>query len=186
MISRASLDPWSWRVAVILLLLIGGALIAVGCGGSSSSSQNVVNLHYVSESMRPTLEAGQRIRVKLGGRCCQRGDIVLFRTPGETAAANSNVKRVIGLPGETVSLPGDGRVYINGRVVSEPYLDSATKTMGVPGSVPRGCESPTFGALECAVRESAYFVLGDNRPESKDSRFFGSVDATRIRGVVDE
>ena len=97
-----------------LVMLVAGSLIAPSCGGSSSSKDEKT-FRYVSSSMKPTLKPGQRIRVKLGARCCQRGDIVLFRTPGEPASANPNVKRVIGLPGETVTLPGDGRVYINGR-----------------------------------------------------------------------
>jgi len=168
-----------------LVMLVAGSLIAPSCGGSSSSKDEET-FRYVSSSMKPTLKPGQRIRVKLGARCCQRGDIVLFRTPGEPASANPNVKRVIGLPGETVTLPGDGRVYINGRPLKEPYLDDRTKTMPV-AVLPPGCSSPASGRLECAVPQSAYFLLGDNRPESKDSRAFGPLEDTQIGGVlVDE
>jgi signal peptidase I len=170
---------------VIAMLLVTGSLIAASCGGSSSS-KDVKTFHYVSSSMRPTLKPGQRIRVKLGARCCQRGDIVLFRTPGEPASANPNVKRVIGLPGDTVTLVGDGHVYINGRLLKEPYLADRTQTLPV-AVMPPGCSSPAYGTLECAVPRPAYFLLGDNRPESRDSRAFGPVEDTQIGGVlVDE
>jgi len=72
----------------MVLVLVVGVFVAAGCDGSSSSSSDVLTFHYVSESMKPTLAAGQRIRVKLGARCCRRGDIVLFRTPGEAASTN--------------------------------------------------------------------------------------------------
>jgi signal peptidase I len=175
------------RSAAVVLVLVTGALIVVGCGGgSSSSSRSVVTMRYVSDSMRPTLEPGGRIHVKIGTQCCRRGDIVLFRTPGESASANPNVKRVLGLPGETVSVPGDGHIYVDGRFVTKAYLDHAAKTMPLPGAAPPGCGSPpVLGAeLDCVVPPSAYFVLGDNRPASRDSRFFGPVDRTQIRGVL--
>jgi signal peptidase I len=178
--------PLVRRLAAMALVPIVGALIAAGCGGTRSSSRDVVTFHYLAESMRPTLEPGDRIHVKTRAVCCRRGDIVLFRMPGADTSANPDVKRVLGLPGETVSLPGDGRIYIEGRLVTEPYLDRGAKTMLLPGAVPPGCESsqvPSAG-LDCVVPRSAYFVLGDNRPASKDSRFFGPVDDSQIRGVV--
>jgi signal peptidase I len=186
----AGIPPWltpttrrsTATAAVIAMLLVAGSLIAASCGGSSSS-KDVKTFHYISSSMKPTLKPGQRIRIKLGARCCQRGDIVLFRTPGKPASANPNVKRVIGLPGETVTLVGDGRVYIDGRPLKEPYLDDRTKTMPV-AVMPPGCSSPAYGRLECAVPQSAYFLLGDNRPESKDSRAFGPVEDTQIGGLL--
>jgi signal peptidase I len=171
----------------MVLVLSVGTLIVAGCGGgSSSSSRGVETFDYISESMRPTLESGDRIHIKIGAQCCRRGDIVLFRTPGEPASANPNVNRVLGLPGETVSVPGDGHIYIDGRLVPEPYLDHAAKTMPLPAVAPPGCGPPPVpgAGLDCAVPPSAYFVLGDNRQASKDSRYFGPVDRTRIRGVL--
>jgi signal peptidase I len=169
-------------VAVVALLLVAGSLVAASCGGSSPP-KGVKTFRYIASSMKPTLKPGQRIQVKLGARCCRRGDIVLFRTPGAPPSANPDVKRVVGLPGETVTLGGDGHVYINGHLLREPYLDDRTKTVPVL-AVLTGCSPPMNGALECVVPRSAYFMLGDNRPESKDSRFFGPVEDAQIGGVV--
>jgi signal peptidase I len=150
------------------------------------SSRGVETFDYVSDSMRPALEPGDRIHVKIGARCCRRGDIVMFRTPVEPESANPNVKRVLGLPGETVSLPGDGHIYIDGRLVTEPYLDHRTKTVPLPGAMPPGCGAPRVqsAGTDCVVPQSAYFVFGDNRPASRHSRYFGPVDRTQIPGVL--
>jgi len=91
----------------------------------------------------------------------------------------------LGYPAKTVSLPGDGHIYIDGGLVKEPYLDDRIESMPV-GSVPVGCVSPRDGALDCVLPPSAYFVLGDNRAASKDSRFFGPVERREIRGVLVE
>lgn len=84
----------------------------------------------------------------------ERGDIVVFYAPDQKAIGKTTyyVKRVIGLPGETVSVK-DGYVYINGILLEEPYLDCTTE-----------------GDAEYIVPEGHYFMLGDNRGGSHDSR----------------
>ena len=99
----------------------------------------------------------------------QRGDIVVFDPP---ISGNSKpyIKRIIGLPGERVTIH-DGAVYINDERLDEPYLD------GVSTSWPNG--NPD---REIVVPEGYLFVLGDNRNNSTDSRSFGPVDADSIIG----
>ena len=105
----------------------------------------------------------------------QRGDIVVFRYPREPK--EFYIKRVIGLPGEKVQIQ-DGSVFIyneknpNGIAVSEPYLAEGTRTYGMNES-----DMVTLG-------EDEYYVMGDNRNSSKDSRSFGPVGRSFIIGKV--
>jgi signal peptidase I len=80
------------------------------------------------------------------------------------------VKRVIGLPGETVQSTEDGRVEINGEALGEPYLPTNT-ALGPP--IPRQTVPPGH-----------YYVLGDNRTDSSDSRIFGPIALSQIIGKV--
>jgi signal peptidase I len=101
-----------------------------------------------------------------------RGDIVIFKTPPETAvkcgAGGTFVKRLIGLPGETVS-ERNGYISINGRTLKEPYIGRGHRGNGTgTWQVPRG----------------QYFVLGDNRAQSCDSRYWGSVPRSNLIGSV--
>jgi signal peptidase I len=135
----------------------------------------VVQTFFIpSASMEPTLMVGDRILVdKLSYHlhAVHRGDIVVFATPpGEDAGPDVKdlVKRVIGLPGETISSAG-GQVVINGKPLTEPWL--------VPGTVTTGITTQTIPAGE-------YFVMGDNRSDSQDSRFFGPIHRNIIVGRV--
>jgi signal peptidase I len=85
------------------------------------------------------------------------------------------VKRVIGLPGETVSSRGDV-VLINGKPLAEPWLPDLKK---VPG-----CFEPSLNIRTTVVPANSYFVLGDCRGDSSDSRVWGAVPASRIIGKV--
>jgi signal peptidase I len=93
----------------------------------------------------------------------RRGDVVVFVPPNDPT--EKYIKRVIGLPGETV-LVHDNRVYIDGKPLSEPYLHS-----------PMLSEFP-----ETEVPEDYIFVMGDNRSVSLDSRSFGSVKLSTVVG----
>ncbi len=125
-----------------------------------------------SGSMEPTLRTGDRILVgKFTYRIweIQRGDIIVFRYP-----LNPNkdfVKRVVGLPGERVDIK-DGLVMINGKPLNEVYPTA------LPGS-DRACAS-NYGPE--TVPDDALFVLGDNRCNSEDSRFFGFVPIKNVVG----
>lgn len=99
----------------------------------------------------------------------QRGDLIVLRDPGHSDFA---VKRIVGLPGEIVHVKG-GRVYVNERVLPEPYL--------LPGE-------NTFPpkTLEQLVKlgKDEYFVLGDNRTISEDSRYYGPISRENIAGLL--
>jgi signal peptidase I len=101
----------------------------------------------------------------------ERGDIVVFDPPVEGGADKPYIKRVIGLPGETIEIRQDGHVYVDGQRLDEPYLDG-TANRCAPG---RACD-PTL------VPEGHVYVLGDNRGNSSDSRVFGPVDIDAIIG----
>jgi signal peptidase I len=101
----------------------------------------------------------------------RRGDIIVFKAPPPAEAAcdggGTLIKRIVGLPGEKVSMR-NGYVFINGTRLDEPYL----------GPRYRGDESGDWGR----VPKHAYFVLGDNRPMSCDSRSWGVVPGDNIIG----
>ncbi len=118
-----------------------------------------------SDSMAPTLRPGDRYLINIRAysrRPPKRGDVVVFRTPdGEFW-----VKRVIGLPGEQVTVYM-GRVFINGQLLPEPYLRGA----------------PFFERpMAFIVPEGHIFVLGDNRGHSEDSRDIGPVPLNWVVG----
>jgi signal peptidase I len=93
----------------------------------------------------------------------KRGDVVVFKSPKNKDV--DYIKRVIGLPGETVKLE-NGKFYVNGNIVEEPYLDPELYTSG-EGFLTEGDET--------VVPPNYYFVAGDNRPHSMDSRDFGPI-----------
>jgi signal peptidase I len=126
-------------------------------------------------SMLPQLHDGERLLVnkliyyKIDGVSwghLERGDIVVFWYPKEPD--KSYVKRIIGLPGETVEVR-NGKVYIDGNQLEEDYLDSE-HNQSLPSFSPR------------RVEEHHYFVMGDNRDNSSDSRYWGLVPEKYIYG----
>lgn len=119
-------------------------------------------------SMMPSLEDQERIFVnKFVYRLesIQRGDIVVFRYPRDPS--KSFIKRVIGLAGDHVQID-NGRVYVNGQLLDEDYVPSAYE------------DERSYS--EVVVPANSYFVLGDHRSLSNDSRDFGSVNQSYIYG----
>ena len=145
----------------------------------------VVQSFYIpSGSMLPTLQVGDRIIVdKLSYHlhAVHRGDIVVFaRPPLEDQQYADLVKRVIGLPGENISSK-DGDIYINGKKLSEPWLPPGPDSYTGPlaGDDPH----PQFNLPgPVHIPEGEYYVMGDNRTDSEDSRFFGPIPRSLIVG----
>jgi signal peptidase I len=119
-------------------------------------------------SMQPTLVEGQRLIVGKAAywfTAPQRGDIVIVHPPKEIDPDSEYVKRLIGLPGDTVEVKG-GTVYINGVPLVEPYVKSPARSVFSPYLVP----------------ENHYFLMGDNRNNSNDSRSGWTVTRQDIVG----
>jgi signal peptidase I len=121
-------------------------------------------------SMLPRLHDGERIFVNkliyYGIPKLQRGDIVVFWYPNDPS--KSYIKRVIGLPGDTVE-ERDGRIYINGKELEETYLDPQ-RTLKTENKAP------------IQVHAHYFYVMGDNRDNSSDSRYWGLVPEKYIYG----
>ena len=149
-------------------------------------------------SMTPTIQDGERVLINRIVRTCNldinRGDIITFEKPdfsdngiayynkitnlGQSFVHNvleltkiSYIKRVIGLPGEHLEIR-DGKVYVNGEVLDEPYLKEGLLT-------PR---TGYYGDID--VPEGYLFVMGDNRTGSTDSREFGCIPISKVEGRV--
>ena len=116
--------------------------------------------------MLPALKDGDRIFIERNPRNLQRGDIVIFLFPVDQT--RSYIKRIVGLPNETVEIR-EGKVLINGRVLEEPYIDPKLNLS-------------MRSAEEIKLPEDGYYVMGDNRDNSADSRYWGPVQRKLIYG----
>lgn len=132
----------------------------------------------VGDSMVPTLETGDRLILNKLAEV-DRFDIVVFPAPDGTD--EEYVKRIIGIPGDEITYFQD-ELYINGEKVEERYLEELKEASD---QVLTGDFTIFSLSGEATVPEDMYFVLGDNRSVSKDSRIFGFVPAAEIEGTAD-
>ncbi len=166
MASRRSKQRWFLDLVIPVVL---GVVIAF-----ASRTYGVSAAEVISGSMEPTLPYPtyllvDHFAIKFGHP--YRGEIILFHAPPHTTTETPLLKRIVGMPGDTVMITG-GHVYINGKVLKEPYLH---------GIVTEG----NFGPYH--VPQGKYFVMGDNRNNSFDSRFWQNhyVPASDIVGRID-
>lgn len=126
----------------------------------------------IGDSMNPVLKNGDVVlvnRIIYDASSPKRGDIIVFK-PNGNENLHSYVKRIVGLPGETVQIK-EGAVYIDGKKLTEKYKTS-------------GLEEAGLAAEEIALGGNEFFVLGDNRESSEDSRMadIGNVKRSEIEG----
>jgi signal peptidase I len=147
----------------IVRMLLQPIAIAVALGLTARAAVHIYSIP--SASMAPTLLAGDQIVVtRYFGGTPQRGDVVVFASPVEPDQLL--VKRVIGVPGDLID-SRLGRVRIGGRTLAEPYI----------------LRSVSAGAISShIVPAESYFMLGDNRDDSTDSRVWGFVHQSAVVG----
>jgi len=153
--------PWRLLAEAALAIVLG-----VGAGRVLVGSDYVVD----GKSMAPTYSSGMRLNTASISTPLERGDVVVL----DDGKAEYAIKRIIGLPGETVQL-WRGQVFVNRRMLAEPYLPKKVYTCPTG----RECWGATF-----VLGEEDYFVLGDNRPYSTDSRMYGPVNRSQIKRRV--
>jgi len=138
--------------------------------------------YYIpSPSMNPTLFEGDRILVnKLSYKLhsVNRGDLIVFDTP-EASGEDDLIKRVIGLPGEFVNVEEE-RIEIDGGLLLEPYLPLSSNIKSF--ATPVNCVNRPDENYGCRIPDDHVFVMGDNRSNSRDSRFFGPVPIEDVKG----
>jgi signal peptidase I len=173
----------------------GGLIVILAIGVAVLVRAFVAQAYWIpSGSMVPQLRVNDRVvvsRLAYHLHPVHRGDIVVFKSPpglevgpgvpadpllraahdvgvalGFAQDQTVLIKRVIGRPGDTIAARG-GRVYINGELLNEPYL-------------PKGTVTSSFGPV--TVPPGHVWVMGDNRPDSEDSRVFGAVPTATIVG----
>ena len=153
---------WAFQIVIVIMF----AYVTVYFFGQSRTN--------VGQGMDPTLSGGDTVLIntlayQLGAP--ERGDIVSFR-PNGSGSSHSYIMRVIGLPGEKVQII-DGMIYIDGKVFLE-QKDYPSIT------------NPGMAADEIRLSDQEYFLLGDNRNNSEDSRFaeIGNIKTDEIEGKV--
>ena len=154
----------NWIVQILIVIVI--AVVLVIYFGQRVSNQGT--------SMTPVLENGDVTlvnRIVYDASQPKRGDVIAFQ-PNGNDNASFRIKRIIGLPGETVQLK-DGVVFINGKQLKETYDTTTIDDVGIAGE-------------EIQLAGDEYFVLGDNRSSSDDSRQanIGNVKREEIYGKV--
>ncbi len=114
-------------------------------------------------SMEPTIQEGNRL-LMIKNRTINRGDIIVFHTESKDA-----IKRVIAIPGDKVEITEKGIVIVNGEELKEKYI--------------KGTTDPGEQTYPLTIKEGCYFVLGDNRDDSLDSRFL-SIDTIKEDEII--
>lgn len=181
---------WVYLGAILFMGFVGQPAIQTGLKSGVAEAFRIP-----TGAMAPTLQAGDYVLVNRRTylqRRPERLDLVVFRL--ESAPETIYLKRVLGIPGDTLAMV-QKVLYVNGEAVSEPYvlrtdpIDVSAPAMlwqrdYLVGQQPGSPYSPTrdnWGPL--VVPEASYFVLGDNRDDSEDSRYYGFVAETNLLGA---
>jgi signal peptidase I len=135
----------------------------------------IQTVHVIGLSMSPTVQNEDYLvatKIDYRFRTPQRGDIIIMRDPFDSS--RDFIKRVVGVPGDRL-LIREGHTYINGHLLDEPYINDEPWTTNAnwPASPTQDSQGQLLGADD-------YFVMGDNRNHSSDSRLFGVVHRNQI------
>jgi len=161
--NRPSKSGGSWFKEVIQLILL---IVFLRIGIDTVLPRYVVD----GASMEPNFHTSERVivdRLTMLISGPSRGDVIVLDSP--TTEDELLIKRVIGLPHETVVIQ-DGRVYVNGQLLDEPYVNNFCTYASCNGTWELGPDQ--------------FFVLGDNRRHSLDSHSFGPVPRSSIKGIA--
>jgi signal peptidase I len=156
-------------------LVLAGALALIVVLSGAVDTYAAQAFIVPSGSMFPTLQIGDRLIVNKLDSTIHRGDIIVFRRPPGDSDSDYPIlaKRVIGLPGESISSQGN-TIFINGSPLAEPWLPKLT---GI-------CDQMAANVLAIKIPPHRYYVMGDCRGDSIDSRYWGTVPASDIIGKV--
>src|SRR6266542_4814871 len=167
-------------IAVILALFIRTFVVQAFKIPTGSMEQNLlIGDHLLVNKFvfAPTATGLERVLLPIG--TLKRGDVIVFKYPEEPE--RDFIKRLIGLPGETVELR-EKKVYINGKPLDEPYVHF----LQPPGSSSEMHEVTSYDVRErygpVTVPPNQFFVMGDNRDNSQDSRYWGFLPRDYIKG----
>jgi signal peptidase I len=164
-------------IAVILALFVRTWVVQAFKIPTGSMENNLlIGDHLLVNKFVFSPTAAGLERALLPMRDIRRGDIVVFKYPEEPE--RDFIKRVIGLPGDIVELRAK-KVYINGQPLDEPYVHYLTPA-GSGGEVTSADVRERYGPV--TVPDEQYFVMGDNRDNSQDSRYWGYLPRDHVKG----
>jgi signal peptidase I len=172
---RAPRPPWKILIAAWVGLLVGWVVLQEPLGRNARSHAQAFTVP--SGAMEPTLLVGDYVmtdKARYLEGVPRRGDIIVFKYPLDER--RDFIKRIVGLPGERIVVRGH-RVDVNGQLLEEPYLEGRIASLADG----RSCVY-AFGCDTTSVPAESYFVMGDNRDNSQDSRHWGFVRRDRIVG----
>lgn len=152
------------RLAMALIILFGVFSLLAALAFGTFKSMGLKFCTVEGESMLPSVESGTRLLLNPNAKA-ERFDIAVFKVEGRYL-----IKRVIGLPGDEISVK-DGALFVNGNRQDEPYLD------------PAYCKEYRAVSFDTKVPEGEYFLMGDNRDNSMDSRDIGMVHENAFVGL---
>ena len=194
-----------WLGTLIVLALASGIVSGIACGGDGNVVERII---VQGVAMEPTFASGTDLEViDYGDASPQHGDVVVFISP--TNISRMFIKRIIAIPGDRFEVSADGDVLVNGELIDEPYaigptvcsehstragtyaaaripLGAMSDSEPEPQATPKG--SPPLRGTPCSqtVADDAYFVMGDNRRNSSDSRQGWLVPVENLIGWVEE